>query len=179
MRIETGDILMVLDGQHVIADAIKLVTASRAHHCGVFRDENTVSEMEAKGHVLTDWRASKYRAGRTIDRTLILMKPKEPFTDEEKEEIRAFIDTNDSRYDFLALLKHIAYRKYGIWVGRRTARAANRMTCSEWTGFLYNNFTGLWKIWYKAAPVDIMVKHIDKFDYFCFRNGKINPVSLH
>ena len=173
MKIQTGDILLVLEGQYKLADLIMRVTNSKAHHVGVFRDPDTVSEMEAEGHILTPWDSLKYNSGNPHDRTLILMRYKRPLP---LDEVVAFIDSNTAKYDYLALLKHLFYRRFGWWLGRRSAKAAKRMTCSEWVAFLYHTFTGLWRIWYKAAPVNIKADHRDEFFYYAFVGGELKEI---
>jgi hypothetical protein len=166
-EIKTGDILVVLDGKWKIAKMIQKVTATRAHHTGIFvwiEGKLYVSEMEGKGHFRTPWQGVKYKGGYPADRTLVIMQPKEPFPDPIG--LVDFTVADTTGYDFLALVQHFLLRFTGRWWGKKGAAAANRLTCSERVGYIYNKFTGLYPHWWMMSPRDIVDSHVELFNYF-------------
>lgn len=166
MKPQTGDILLVLEGRWPLAKIIQGVTRSKAHHTGIIVEIGSglyVSEMEATGHIFTRWDGAKYNNGKPRDRTLVLMRYKGQL---DKAKLVDWCMSNTGEYDFQALVKHIIHRYLKIWIGRRSAKAARRLTCSEWTAYTYNTFTGLFRQWWEATPADIATLHSDQFELF-------------
>lgn len=166
MQPQTGDILLVLEGRWTLAKIIQSVTRSKAHHTGLICEINGtiyVSEMEATGHIFTRWDGLKYNNGRPDDRTLVLMRYN-GITDHQK--LAHWCMSNTGEYDFPALVKHLIHRYTKCWIGRRTAKATRRMTCSEWVAYTFNTFTGLFPQWWEATPADIATMYPDKFEVY-------------
>ena len=163
MQPQTGDIVVVLNGTWTLAKAIQRVTRSKAHHTGIIvimNDNYYVSEMDSDqnsdpprtGHLFTRWDDTKYNNGKPTDRTIILMRSKQPI---DWSKLPDWCLSNTAEYDFLALLQHVIARYTGLWIGRRNAKAARRFTCSEWVAYTLNRFAGLFPQWWKVSPADI------------------------
>lgn len=166
MKVQTGDIIAVLDGRWTLAKIIQQVTRSKAHHTGMIVEINGVfyvSEMEKEGHLFTRWDGDKYNSGNPEDRTLVGMRFKDGI---DPAALVAWCMDNTEEYDFLALLQHLVHRYFRLWIGRRSSRAANRFTCSEWVAFTFNTFTGLFPKWWKTTPADIATMYPERFDIF-------------
>jgi len=167
---QTGDIIAVADGRWTLARLIRRVTDTTFHHVGIIVEIHGklyVSEMEANGHILTPWSARKYNFGAPADRTLVLMRLKTGFPDPEG--LIEFTMTDNTRYDFGALVQHVLLRATGLWLGRQGAKAASRLTCSERVAYVYNKFTGLYPRWYRKSPRDIVEMHAEEFEYFALK----------
>jgi hypothetical protein len=166
-NIKTGDILVVLDGKWKLAKMIQKVTATRAHHTGIFvwiEGKLYVSEMEGKGHIRTEWNGEKYKGGYPNDRTLVIMRLKEGFPDAAG--LIDFTIQDTTHYDFVALVQHVLLRLTGKWFGKQGAGAAKRLTCSERTAYVYNKFTGLYPKWWMMSPRDVVDGYVELFNYY-------------
>lgn len=166
----TGDIIAVADGRWTLARLIRHVTDTTFHHVGIIVEIHGklyVSEMESNGHILTPWSGSKYNFGKPADRTLVLMRLIGGFPDPAG--LIEFTLTDNTRYDFGALVQHVVLRYFRVWLGRKGAKAASRLTCSERVAYVYNKFAGLYPQWYRKSPRDIVEMHPDKFEYFSLR----------
>lgn len=166
MTIQTGDIIVVLDGRWTLAQIIRKVTKSPAHHTGMIVEINGmfyVSEMEKEGHLFTRWDGEKYNSGNPEDRTLVAMRFRDPI---DTQKFTNWCMGNTGEYDFAALIQHLIHRYFRVWLGRRSAKAAARFTCSEWVAFTYNTFTKLFPKWWKMTPADIITMYPEKFDFF-------------
>jgi hypothetical protein len=167
---QTGDIIAVADGRWTLARLIQRVTDTTFHHTGIIVQVDGklyVSEMEAEGHILTPWGSAKYNWGKPTDRTLVLMRLRAGFPDPEA--LVEFTMTDNTRYDFGALVQHVILRYTGLWVGRKGVKAASRLTCSERVAYVYNKFTGLFPKWWRKSPRDIVEMYPDDFEFFSFR----------
>jgi hypothetical protein len=167
----TGDIIAVANGRWTLAKLIQRVTDTTFHHTGIIVEiagKLYVSEMEAEGHILTPWSSEKYNWGVPKDRTLVLMRLKDGFPDPFG--LVDFTLTDTTRYDFGALVQHVILRYFRVWLGRKGAKAARRLTCSERVAYVYNKFTGgaMWVKWWKKSPRDIVEMHADQFYFYTF-----------
>ena len=166
MQPQTGDIVVVLNGNWTLAKMIRRVTDSPTHHTGIIVEINgrlMVSEMEATGHIFSAWNGTKYLSGYPNDRTIAIMRYNGEL---DREKIVDWCMQNTGEYDFAALVQHVIHRYLRIWVGRRSAKAASRLTCSEWVAYTFNTFTGLYKKWWEVTPADVVGMYPDKFEIF-------------
>lgn len=183
VKIETGDVLVVCNGQWPLARSIKVVTygrdrrmvAHRAHHTGMMlvtptttlvREMDIDVRLKRLGDMWTLWDGAKYNSGNPPDRVLVLMKPVTPY--ENPEALEKDLMEFRSRYAVRRLFAHVLYRVTGIWGRKR----GDGDVCSEMVAGFLNRHKGLFPEPYKVSPRDIMETYPDLFDYYVLNEGK-------
>ena len=144
-----------------LSRSIRFVTGSEYSHVAIVVDD-IVYESQKEGIIAIPYELySKYNPGYHV------IDVYEPIFDFNHDNIISDVNSlvYATKYDFVALLKHVLYKTTGYWRKRRNSE--KRMTCSEFVSFVFYRSTSglLFKDWWKLSPAKVHESGL--FDYVC------------
>jgi hypothetical protein len=194
LKIRTTDILLVSSKSFLAKtiqgfQSIQNQEYGQWNHAGLFveiSEQLFVSEAIKSGIALT-----KFKEYTDSNKSLMLLRPKcdvffkmdESFFKDCVNELTAFIMPYHGRdkYGFFNLLflqplKMITNKWYGQNEKEMNYRADNmklRFICGQWVAYVYYEIFGVFKNWYKLAPVDLCISNnFEHYLYLCADNKK-------
>lgn len=176
MIFKTGDILLV-DTEGFIPSKIDVFQGNDYNHAGFIihlKEQCYVFEAVAEGMVFTPIEEYLKRTGKE-DLNLLVLRLKNNYWDHmfEGNILNFLLPLTKKRYGYCNLLifqaiKYIT-KKLGceVWIGRSKEKSTKKFICGKLVAYIYNHYTGMFKDWHTAAPVDL-------FDSVDFKHIKVN-----